>query len=293
MTPVGGNVKVWTGRGVGGTTVVVVVVGAPPLLLEDELARAARRRRRGLVLLALLVVLVAAQTGRRVDAWPQQSLALEVPAPRQVRQRDVARVVLRQQLVDELVDVRDVPALERPKPQLRVVRVERLEVLVDVRGPADASQVKRAEDADVLVLLVGDELDDDVELGLDLEHLQQEAHELRRLPRPAVRAADVLQLDRAIHERFRRQAEAVLLPVLRRVDLGPQNLLDDALRVRAVHALGGDVCRVRGRAAHGLGGLRRGSRAGRLGEGKGADSAWPARAARLVPPKLLKRPGGD
>ena len=28
MTPVGGNVKVWTGRGVGGATVVVVVVGA-------------------------------------------------------------------------------------------------------------------------------------------------------------------------------------------------------------------------------------------------------------------------
>jgi hypothetical protein len=84
---------------------------------------------------------------------------------------------------------------------------------------------------DSLVVLIQDELDDDLLLGLELEHLQDEAHELARLVEPPVHATIVRQRDRLVDQSLRREAEAVLLPVLAPVDLLPQDLLDEVLRV--------------------------------------------------------------
>lgn len=56
-------------------------------------------------------------------------------------------------------------------PDLAVVVVERLEVLVDVGDGGSEAKVEGTKNTDILVILVLDELDDDVLVGLDLEHL--------------------------------------------------------------------------------------------------------------------------
>ena len=151
-------------------------------------------------------------------------------------------------------------------PNLAVVVVEWLEVLVDVGDGAGEAQVERPKDPDIpreqqkgriinlsveclqdaarasigerklLVVLVLDELDDDVLVGLDLEHLEGEAEEGGRPAVAAMGAAGVVELHGLVDEGLRREAEALPLPVVGLVDLGPHDLLYQVLRVRAVDA---------------------------------------------------------
>jgi len=62
-------------------------------------------------------------------------------------------------------------------PDLAVVVVERLKVLVDVSNGASEAQVEGTENTNILVILVLDELDYDVLVWLDLQHLEREAEE--------------------------------------------------------------------------------------------------------------------
>jgi hypothetical protein len=119
--------------------------------------------------------------------------------------------------------------------ELAVVVVEGLEVLVDVGDGGGEAEVEGAEDAYVLVVLVLDELDDDVLVGLDLEHLEDEAEEGGGLARAAEGAAEVVELHGLVDERLGGEAEALLLPVGVLVDLRPHDLLHKVLRVRPVH----------------------------------------------------------
>jgi len=103
------------------------------------------------------------------------------------RQTDIANALGMQQLIDELVDVNElilgalVHALH-----LAIVDVQRLQVLVNVLSRARESHVECAESANVLEVLVTDELDYDVFLWLDLKHLQDEAEKRRWLHVAAV-----------------------------------------------------------------------------------------------------------
>ena len=86
-----------------------------------------------------------------------------------------------------------------------------------------------------LVVLVLNELLDDLVLWLNLEHLEDQAEELRRAPIAAVRASHALEVDRLVDDRLGVEREAVLLPVQRVVDLHAHDLVDEVLGVRAVH----------------------------------------------------------
>ena len=77
---------------------------------------------------------------------------------------------------------------------LPVVVQKRLQIFVAVNGGAGESKVVGAQRAHILEVLVLDELDDDVLLGLDLEHLEHEAEEGSRLYVSAVNSANVSQL---------------------------------------------------------------------------------------------------
>lgn len=87
-----------------------------------------------------------------------------------------------------------------------------------------------------LVVVVLDELDDDVLLGLDLEHLHDEAHKGGRLAVAAEGAAYVVELHGLVDEGLGGEAEALLLPVGVLVDLRPDDLLHQVLRVRPSYA---------------------------------------------------------
>lgn len=79
-----------------------------------------------------------------------------------MRQRDVAPDLLREQLVDKLVHALQRPAGDGAPRQLAVVRVQRLQVAVDIHGAAGKAQVESAEGAQVFVVLLLDEFDDDL-----------------------------------------------------------------------------------------------------------------------------------
>ena len=191
------------------------------------------------------LVVVQEQIVVRPVARFQEALRLQMPALRQAWQRDIAAVVSDEELVDELVDVSELPPQRGAMPNFSKVHAQRLEVFVHIGRLARQPQVERAQHADVLVVLLFDELEDDLLLGLDLQHFEHEAHKLGGLAIPAVRPADVSQLHPLVDQRLGCQPEAVLLPEQIGVDLRAQNLLDQILRIRAVHAQGERIGRVR------------------------------------------------
>lgn len=77
---------------------------------------------------------------------------------------------------------------------LAVVVVERLKILVDVSNCASETQVEGPENTNILVILVLDELDYDVLVWLDLQHLEREAEERGGLAVAAVGSAGVVEL---------------------------------------------------------------------------------------------------
>lgn len=130
-------------------------------------------------------------------------------------------------------------------PELAVVVVEWLQILVDISNGAGEAQVEGPQNANILVILVLDELDDDVLVGLDLQHLEREAEERGGLAVAAVGPAGVVELHSLVDQRLGGEAEALLLPVGALVDLGAHNLLHQVLRVRPVDALREGVRAVR------------------------------------------------
>lgn len=112
-----------------------------------------------------------------------------------------------------------------------IVVIQWFQVLVAVNGSARQPHVQRTKHSDILEVLVFYELHDDVLFGLDLQHLQRQAQERRGLNVPAIDAPHVLQLHGLVHHQLGRQAEALLLPVLRLVDTGAEDLLHQVLRV--------------------------------------------------------------
>lgn len=132
-------------------------------------------------------------------------------------------------------------------PDLAVVVVERLKVLVDVSNGASEAQVEGTENTNILVILVLDELDYDVLVWLDLQHLEREAEERGGLAVAAVGSAGVVELHSLVDQRLRGEAEALLLPVGALVDLGAHDLLHQVLWVRPVDALREGIRAVRHR----------------------------------------------
>jgi len=109
----------------------------------------------------------------------------------------------------------------------------------------------------VLVILVLDELNYDVLVWLDLQHLEREAEERGGLAVAAVGSAGVVELHGLVDQRLRGEAEALLLPVGALVDLGAHDLLHQVLWVRPVDALREGVRAVRHRlSARARGALR-------------------------------------
>ena len=167
-------------------------------------------------------------------------------APRRnLRQRRVEHHRFREQAVHQLVDVRDgVRPVHVAHPDLPVVAQDRLEHFVHRKRLTHEPQVERAQHPHVLEVVLRDEVLHRLQVRLHLQHLQQEAQELRRLAVAAVRAAHSLKLRRLLQHVVLAQAEAVLLPVLVVVDALPHNLLNEVLRIHAVDGLrtdGGDV----------------------------------------------------
>lgn len=103
------------------------------------------------------------------------------------------------------------------------------------------------KEASVLVILVLDELDYDVLVWLDLQHLEREAEERGGLAVAAVGSAGVVELHGLVDQRLRGEAEALLLPVGALVDLGAHDLLHQVLWVRPVDALREGIRAVRHR----------------------------------------------
>lgn len=101
----------------------------------------------------------------------------------------------------------------------------------------ERTRFRPRKEGGLLVVLVLDKLDDDVLLGLDLEHLQDETHERGWLPVPAVGASEVVELHSLVDEGLCREPETLLLPVRILVNLRAEDLLHQILRVRPVDAL--------------------------------------------------------
>lgn len=97
----------------------------------------------------------------------------------------------------------------------------------------------------LLVVIVFNEFDDNVFLGLNLEHFHDEAHERSGFSIATVSATDMVELHGLVNQRLRRQPETLLLPVGVLVYLGANYLLHQVLWVRSPYALGSRVCTVR------------------------------------------------
>lgn len=110
------------------------------------------------------------------SSWFQSSRSFKDPSLLDAGEGSVAAVVLGQEFIDELINVRQHElSIVQFLPNLAVVIVERLEILVYVGDGAGEAQVERPKNPNILVVLVLDELDDDVLVRLDLEHLEGEA----------------------------------------------------------------------------------------------------------------------
>jgi len=119
---------------------------------------------------------------------------------------------------------------------------ERLDAIHDatlaVQSSAREPEIEGSQSTNILELLVLDELHHDVLLRLDLQHLQRETEELGGLDVATVDAADETQLHGLVHQQFRREGKALLLPVFGVVDPRADDLLDEVLRIGAVHVFG-------------------------------------------------------
>lgn len=169
----------------------------------------------------------------------QGAKAFKRPSLLDPRQRNVAGVVFSEKLVDDLVDVGEgeVPVGEFTA-QLPIVVVEGLEVAVDVDVGGGEAQVEGTENPDVLVVVVFDELDDNVLVGLDLKHLEDEADEGGGAAVTGVGAPEVVELHGLVDEGLGGEPEALLLPVDGSVDLRPDYLLHQILGVRTPYVPG-------------------------------------------------------
>ena len=116
-----------------------------------------------------------------------------------------------------------------------VVCVERFKDHVDVtRLLTDHSHVEHAEQSNVLVISVLDELEDNFLLWLNLQHLQEQAEKLGRPAISSVSAPNVLEIHRFVEDRLRCQGEAVLFRVGVIVNLLSCDFVDQKLWVRPV-----------------------------------------------------------
>jgi hypothetical protein len=156
-------------------------------------------------------------------------------ALRQPGQGDVAAAVGRQQLVHKLIHVQQLPAGHAASRQFTVVDQHRLQVLVHVHRSSGEAHVEHPERPQVFVIILLDELNHNLLVGLDLQHFEYQADERRWFGVVGVRAADVLELHRLVDQRFCVQAEAVLFPVLVGINTCAQNLFHQVLWICPVH----------------------------------------------------------
>ena len=148
-------------------------------------------------------------------------------------QHDFTVAVISQQMVNHFIDMNLTKlATSVSEVDPSIVSVERFKDHVDVaRLLADHSQVEHAQQSNVLVISVLDELEDDFLLRLNLQHLQEQAEKLGRPAVAAVRAPNVLEIHRFIEDRLSCQGETVLFRVRVVVNLLSCDFVDQKLWV--------------------------------------------------------------
>lgn len=91
---------------------------------------------------------------------------------------DITRVITCKKQINHFIHMSQrVFSIRQLLTELPVIIIERLKVLVHVRHCSRQPQVESPQNADILVILVLDEFDDYLLLGLYLEHLHDEANE--------------------------------------------------------------------------------------------------------------------
>ena len=91
---------------------------------------------------------------------------------RQSWHRHIANKLLSEQVADELVHCRNLPACNSSDPNTAEIVVQWLEQLVHINWARDDAPVDGAESAHVLEVLVLDKLAYNVQIRLNLEHFK-------------------------------------------------------------------------------------------------------------------------
>lgn len=130
-----------------------------------------------------------------------------------MRQRDVARVGLGEELVDKLVQMKNANVGIGLESQSAIVGKQRFEEAVDVGGRGSEAEIEGAESTNVFELVLLNIGNSNLLLGRDLQHFQREAHKRRRSTSAAERSADFAQTRRFVKQRRRRQSETVFFPI--------------------------------------------------------------------------------
>lgn len=138
---------------------------------------------------------------QRTDAWPCYFLnLLKHIALLHTGQYDLTEALVSQEFLDHFVDVHrlelagGVSEVDSP-----IVSVKRLQHRIDVFCLlADEAEVDDPKEANILVLLVLNQLKNDLLLRLNLEHFEHEAEELGRASIATIRSTYVLELHRFV-----------------------------------------------------------------------------------------------
>lgn len=130
-----------------------------------------------------------------------------------MRESDVARVRVGEELVDKLVQVKNANVGIGFESQSAIVSKERFEEAIDVGGRGREAEIERAEGTNVFELVLLNVCNCNLLLGRDLQHFQREAHKRRRASSATERSADFAQTRRFVKQRCCRQSETMLFPI--------------------------------------------------------------------------------
>lgn len=142
-----------------------------------------------------------------------------------MRESDTTALSGVEQLVHKFIDMDDREARVSELPELSVIVVKRLKIAVDVLGRAHEAHVKGTEHSDITIVFVPDELGDDLHLGLDLEHGEQEADKVSGLVCSPDATTKAPEFHGPVHQGLCVESKTLFLPVQRPVDPVPHDLL--------------------------------------------------------------------
>ena len=143
----------------------------------------------------------------------EETLLLEQMTRGQVRQSDVAREGLGEQLIDKLINMQNANVSIGLESETTIVGEQWLEVAVNVDRLRGEAKIERAQCAHVFELALLNISNSNFLLGGDLQHFQRQADERGRATRAAKGAADFAQTSRFVEQSGGGQCETMFFPI--------------------------------------------------------------------------------